>query len=410
MNHTPRKALKKRHERGGQPLFLSVNNINHEFMRSLDLKWSALKRIIFNILYYIRARKHDIIKTLCVCFEFILPDCDWKTMPSSPCSLSDFLLSATQQKQLSPQLSELILGIASTCQTLSHLVRKGALAGVLGEAGSGNVQGEAQKKLDVLANDCLISALQNMPSVAAMASEELEDAVLANSGGQFLVLFDPLDGSSNIDINVSVGTIFSILPAGKCDKPLSAKSFLQKGREQLAAGYVLYGPQTILVLTFGFGVASFTLDPDVGEFFLTSEQMRIPETTAEFAINMSNQRHWEAPVQSYVAELLAGKTGARGRDFNMRWIASMVAEVHRILTRGGVFLYPKDARDPSKPGKLRLMYEANPMSFLVEQAGGAAINAHQVMLDITPQHLHERVSVMLGSREEIEKLLALHQK
>lgn len=322
-----------------------------------------------------------------------------------PSSLSDCLLRAVQSQQLSSDLSDLILTIAKACQALSHLVQKGALAGILGEAGSGNIQGEAQKKLDVLANDHLIKTLSASASVAGLASEELENPVFCHSGGQFLVLFDPLDGSSNIDINVSVGTIFSILPAGKEQSP---SSFLQQGRDQLAAGYVLYGPQTILVLSFGAGVASFTLDPDAGEFFLTCPAMHISETTSEFAINMSNQRHWEAPVQTYIAELLAGKTGARGRDFNMRWIASMVAEVHRILTRGGVFLYPKDARDPSKPGKLRLMYEANPMSFLIEQAGGAAINANMPILDIAPQHLHERVSVMLGSREEVAKLLALH--
>jgi fructose-1,6-bisphosphatase I len=305
----------------------------------------------------------------------------------------------------------LIETIGRACKAISYSVNKGALAGILGEAGTGNVQGEAQKKLDVIANDVLLDANEWGGSLAAMASEEMELPYHIPGEypkGKYLLLFDPLDGSSNIDVNISVGTIFSILhnPSG-CDAP-SAEDFLQPGTEQVAAGYTVYGPQTTLVLTVGNGVHGFTLDREQGSFVLTHPDMRIPEHTGEFAINMSNQRHWQAPVKRYVDELLAGKTGPRARDFNMRWVASMVAEVHRIMTRGGIFMYPKDARDPDKPGKLRLMYEGNPMAFIVEQAGGIATNGKQRIMEIQPAHLHERVAVFLGSREEVEIVTRYH--
>ncbi|TXI33551.1 MAG: class 1 fructose-bisphosphatase, partial [Aquipseudomonas alcaligenes] len=230
--------------------------------------------------------------------------------------------------------------------------------------------------------------------------------------GAYLLVFDPLDGSSNIDVNVSVGTIFSVL---RCPDrngesgDLGEEAFLQPGTQQVAAGYAIYGPQTMLMLTLGDGVMGFTLDREMGSFVLTHENIRVPESTAEFAINMSNQRHWEAPVQRYVSELLAGKEGPLGKNYNMRWIASMVADVHRILTRGGLFMYPRDAREPEKPGKLRLMYEANPMSMLIEQAGGAATNGTQRILDIQPESLHQRVAVFLGSKEEVERVTGYHQ-
>ena len=328
-------------------------------------------------------------------------------------SFSRFLTDAERQGQLTcPTLRALLEQMAAACVGIGDAVNRGALAGVLGEAGTGNVQGEDQKKLDVIANDMLLAANEWTGQLAAMASEEMADpwpipAVYPQ--GPYLLLFDPLDGSSNIDVNISVGTIFSVLkaPAGKT--AISAADFLQAGTEQVAAGYVVYGPQTMLVLTTGNGVNGFTLDRSTGTFVLTHPGMRIPETAREFAINMSNQRHWEAPVQRYVEELLAGKTGPRGKDYNMRWVASMVAEVHRILCRGGVFMYPKDARDPSKPGKLRLMYEANPMSFIVEQAGGVATDGHQRILDIPPEGLHQRVAVFLGAREEVETVTRYHQ-
>ena len=328
-------------------------------------------------------------------------------------SFSRFLTDAERQGQLTcPTLRALLEQMAAACVGIGDAVNRGALAGVLGEAGTGNVQGEDQKKLDVIANDMLLAANEWTGQLAAMASEEMADPwpiPAAYPQGPYLLLFDPLDGSSNIDVNISVGTIFSVLkaPAGKT--AISAADFLQAGTEQVAAGYVVYGPQTMLVLTTGNGVNGFTLDRSTGTFVLTHPGMRIPETAREFAINMSNQRHWEAPVQRYVEELLAGKTGPRGKDYNMRWVASMVAEVHRILCRGGVFMYPKDARDPSKPGKLRLMYEANPMSFIVEQAGGVATDGHRRILDIPPEGLHQRVAVFLGAREEVETVTRYHQ-
>lgn len=305
----------------------------------------------------------------------------------------------------------LISAIADVSQSISAAVHKGALGGVLGSAGSENIQGETQKKLDIIANDMILDALAATGVVAGMASEELDDSspVPGHSDRPFLVLFDPLDGSSNIDVNVSIGTIFSILPNPDVGE-ITNESFLQPGTEQLAAGYVVYGPQTSLVLTFGKGVVAFTLDREAGQYIQTSESMDIPEDTKEFAINMSNQRHWYQPVQRYIAELLEGKTGVRGKDFNMRWIASMVADVHRVLTRGGIFMYPKDLRDPNKPGKLRLMYEANPMSLLVEQAGGKSFDATQRILDIQPTDLHQRCAVMLGSANEVQRVSDYHKE
>ena len=305
------------------------------------------------------------------------------------------------------QLRLLLEVVARACKSISLAVNKGALGGVLGvaELESENIQGEIQKKLDIIANDVLIEANEWGGHLAAMASEEMEGIhVVPNRypQGEYLLLFDPLDGSSNIDVNVSIGTIFSVLkkPEGA---GVSEQDFLQAGTRQVAAGYCIYGPQTTLVLTVGDGVAMFTLDREQGSFVLTQENLRIPEDTKEFAINMSNMRHWDEPVKRYIDECLAGKTGPRGKDFNMRWIASMVADVHRILTRGGVFLYPWDKREPEKPGKLRLMYEANPMGWIVEQAGGAASTGTQRILDIEPSQLHQRVSVILGSKNEVER-------
>ncbi|QMT32541.1 class 1 fructose-bisphosphatase [Alysiella filiformis] len=309
------------------------------------------------------------------------------------------------QNQIAPELRDTVNSVVSACLKISANVRLGALAGVLGEAGTGNVQGEAQKKLDVIANQILIDELKQNPNVAGLASEEEDDFVACNAQGEYLVLFDPLDGSSNIDVNISIGTIFSILK--KDSGSLNTEHFLQKGSQQVAAGYVLYGVQTVLVLTLKNGVNVFTLD-DKGVFIQTHTNPQIPEKTAEFAINASNQRHWETPVQQYIGELLAGETGARGKNYNMRWVASMVAEVHRILMRGGVFLYPKDQRDPSKAGKLRLMYEANPLGLVVEQAGGKITNARKNMLEIQPTGLHQRVAVVLGSAEEVERVRELH--
>jgi fructose-1,6-bisphosphatase I len=309
------------------------------------------------------------------------------------------------------QLRLLLEVVARACKSISHAVNKGALGGVLGSADSENVQGEVQKKLDIIANEVLIEANEWGGHLAAMASEEMDGIYVVPNRypqGEYLLLFDPLDGSSNIDVNVSIGTIFSVLKKPEGDRGVEVGDFLQPGTQQVAAGYCIYGPQTTLVLTVGDGVAMFTLDREQGSFVLTQENVQIPADTKEFAINMSNMRHWDEPVRRYIDECLQGKEGPRGKDFNMRWIASMVADVHRILTRGGIFMYPWDKREPDKPGKLRLMYEANPMSWLVEQAGGAATNGRQRILDLQPAKLHERVSVILGSRNEVERVTAYH--
>ncbi len=321
-------------------------------------------------------------------------------------TLAQFLPQHLQQNNVPTELGSVLQSVVSACEDISDKVRLGALAGVLGMAGTGNVQGEDQKKLDVIANDVLIDVLKSNPNVAGLASEEEDTFVACNENGGYLVLFDPLDGSSNIDVNISVGTIFSIL--AKPESTLNTESFLQKGQDQVGSGYVLYGPQTQLVFTLKHGVFVFTLN-EQNEFVLTQENPQIPAATKEFAINMSNQRHWFAPMQQYIEELLAGETGARGKNYNMRWVASMVAEIHRILMRGGVFMYPQDKRDPSKPGKLRLMYEANPLSLIFAQSGGAASNALEEILSIQPTGLHQRVSVIMGSREEVERVNELHK-
>lgn len=312
-------------------------------------------------------------------------------------------------------LKFLIEIVSRACLAISVAIGKGGLGDALGEAGSDNVQGEAQKKLDVLSNDILLDANEWGGHLAAMASEEMDLPHLVPHRfpkGEYLLTFDPLDGSSNIDVNVSIGTIFSVL---KCPEdadlstPVAAeKAFLQAGTQQVAAGYAVYGPTTTLVLTVGDGVVCFTLDREQGQFILTQEGVQIPAETKEFAINMANQRHWESPVQRYVAEMQAGTEGPLGKDYNMRWVGSMVADVHRIMTRGGIFLYPLDRKMQDKGGKLRLMYEANPMAMLVEQAGGAASTGRQRILDIVPTHLHQRVPVILGSKSEVERIAGYH--
>jgi len=311
---------------------------------------------------------------------------------------------------ISPELRLMLEVVARACKRISQAVNKGSLGEVMGSADSENIQGEMQKKLDIIANEVLIEANEWGGHLAAMASEEMEGIhVVPNRypQGEYLLLFDPLDGSSNIDVNVSIGTIFSVLlkPEGA---GVSEQDFMQAGTKQVAAGYCVYGPQTTLVLTVGDGVAVFTLDREQGSFLLTQEDLQIPEDTKEFAVNMSNQRHWAPPMQRYIDECMQGRDGPRGKDFNMRWVGSMVADVHRILTRGGIFLYPWDNREPEKPGKLRLMYEANPMSWLVEQAGGVSTNGQGRIMDIEPKSLHQRVSVFMGSKNEVERVTRYH--
>lgn len=307
-----------------------------------------------------------------------------------------------------PALSDVITTVTDVGKTISQLLRKGALADILGEAGNQNVQGEDQKKLDVLANDLLLDALAKNTHCAGVASEELDDATPANADGSLLVLFDPLDGSSNIDINMAVGTIFSILPYQRQGQISENADFLQAGNQQLAAGYLLYGTSTVLALTITDHVVMFSLDPDTNDYVLIEENVKIDADTSEYAINASNYRYWRVPMQQYIDELIAGETGVRGRDFNTRWVAAMVGDVHRILCRGGLFTYPFDTKYANKAGKLRLMYEANPMSLLIERAGGAATDAVNRILDIEPNDIHQRVPVVLGSKNEVDYVKNLH--
>ena len=319
-------------------------------------------------------------------------------------TLSQFL--EQQTGNLTPELAKVIDTIANTCKTIDQALQKGALAGVLGSAQHENVQGEEQKKLDVISNDYLIDALKVHPHVGGLASEELDEFTPAQENGEYLVLFDPLDGSSNIDINMCVVTIFSILPAKNA--VTQSADFMQAGIHQVAAGYVLYGPSTMMALTVGAGVVFFTFDPESQQFLLTTDNIQVAADTKEYAINASNQRHWEQPVKRYIDELLAGKTGPREKDFNMRWVACMVGDIHRILCRSGIFMYPYDLKDPKKAGRLRLMYEANPMSMLMEQAGGASTTGRVRILEIEPTELHQRVPVIIGSKNEVDLVTQYH--
>ncbi|MCK5479391.1 MAG: class 1 fructose-bisphosphatase [Methylococcales bacterium] len=328
-------------------------------------------------------------------------------------SLPQFI---TEQHRNTPNATEdltsLLNDIVTACKQISHLVNQGDLIGTWGSADSENVQGEVQKKLDIISNDYMVDALKWTGHLAGMASEEEDDPIAIPDEypkGKYLALFDPLDGSSNIDVNLTVGTIFSIL---RCEHGINPtlEDFLQKGSKQICAGFVLYGPSTMLILTMGQGVNGFTLDQEIGEFYLTHPNMTIPEDTQEFAINMSNQRFWEPPVQRYIEECLQGTDGPREKDFNMRWIASLVAEVYRVLTRGGIFTYPYDLKDPGKEGRLRLMYEANPIGFIVEQAGGLCSTGRERILDINPKEIHQRVPVILGAKNEVKRLVSYHQE
>lgn len=333
-------------------------------------------------------------------------------MQTDRTTVTHFLIETMREKQGHGNLTQLLNDVVTACKVISNEVNHGALVGALGSADSENVQGEVQKKLDILSNEIFLRFNSIGGHLAGMASEEMDDPYPIPEGtprGKYMLLFDPLDGSSNIDVNVSVGTIFSILkcPSDGTGTP-DVKNFLQPGTEQVCAGYALYGPSTMLVLTTGEGVNGFTLDQNIGEFILTHPNMTIPADTREFAINASNARFWEAPVKRYVDECMAGTEGPRGENFNMRWIASMVAEVHRILTRGGIFMYPMDERIRDKGGKLRLMYEANPMGFIVEQAGGACSTGRERIMELTPTGLHQRVPVILGSKNEVERVVSYH--
>lgn len=330
-------------------------------------------------------------------------------------TFAQFLLDEQRLRDVHDNEFVLLLNdIATACKKISRAVCKGALAGVMGSLESENIQGETQKQLDVISNELFIEVNQAAGYYAGMASEEMDNPyeipLNLRLNGKYLLLFDPLDGSSNVNVNISVGTIFSIL---RCPEGVSnpkVQDFLQPGVMQVCSGYALYGSSTMLVITTGFGVNGFTLDNDVGEFYLTHLNMRIQADTNEFAINMSNQKSWEFPVQSYIEDCLQGENGPRGKQFNMRWVASMVAEVHRILIRGGIFLYPIDSNLADKGGKLRLMYEANPMSFIVEQAGGLSTTGRDRIMNLKPKSLHQRVPVIMGSKNEVEKIQNYYTK
>jgi fructose-1,6-bisphosphatase I/sedoheptulose-1,7-bisphosphatase len=327
-------------------------------------------------------------------------------------TLTQFLIEERRRHPgSSGELNSLILDVALACKAISKRIASGALTGLLGKAGAVNVQGEQQQKLDVVANDIFLRTNEWGGQLAGMVSEELDDPYAIPHEypcGKYLLAFDPLDGSSNIDVNVAVGSIFSILRAPTAGQHATAEDFLQPGTQQVAAGYAIYGPSTVLVLTVGTGVHGFTLDPDLGEFFLTRQDVKLPDATSEYAVNSSNRRYWEPAVRRYIDECLAGASGPREKDFNMRWVASLVAEAHRILTRGGVFLYPWDSKDPTKEGRLRLLYEANPIAFLIEQAGGLASTGRDRVLEVTPTDLHQRIAFIFGCRDEVERIVRYH--
>jgi fructose-1,6-bisphosphatase len=327
-------------------------------------------------------------------------------------TITEFLI---EEQRLFPEatgdFTAVLNHVRLACKRISFIVGRGALSGEYGSAGTTNVQGETQMHLDVVANDIWLRTHEYGGLLAGMVSEELEEPYRIPEAyplGKYLLLFDPLDGSSNIDVNAPVGSIFSVLKAPTPHQPAQSRDFLQPGREQVCAGYAIYGATTMLVLTVGRGVHGFTLDRGFGEFILTHPHMTIPAEANEFAINASNERFWEPPVKRYVVECLAGRNGVRGKDFNMRWIASLVAEVHRILVRGGLFMYPRDTKDPAKAGRLRLLYEANPMGMIIEQAGGLASYGRGRTLDLVPEELHQRAPLILGARSEVERLELYH--
>jgi fructose-1,6-bisphosphatase I len=332
-------------------------------------------------------------------------------MPYRRITFTHFIIEEQRKVKGSGVFTGLLNDIATSAKMISDEVRHGALAGKMGSAGTDNVQGEVQKTLDVLANEIFVTMNQRSCHYVALASEEMEDIYQVPDeyrGGKYLLLFDPLDGSSNIEVNVSVGSIFSVLRCPEGITKPTVKDFLQPGAKQVCAGYALYGSSTMIVMSTGQGVNGFTLDQNSGEFFLTFPNMTIPADTNEFAVNMTRSRFWDKPVRRYIDECLAGKDGPRKKDFNTRWVASMVADVHRILTRGGIFMYPVDAQIREKGGRLRLMYEANPMSYIVEQAGGMAITGTGRILDVEPKSLHQRVPVILGSKNEVEVVRQYH--
>ncbi len=332
-------------------------------------------------------------------------------MNKLPKNLNNFLSENLNKTEANQRLASIVKAIAASVVQVANLIECAPLAGQLGKLQNENIQGEQQAKLDLLTNDCFIAHLQACEAVLGIVSEELDEAIVFSkdtSKPNYLVAFDPLDGSSNIDVNVAVGSIFSVLSA-PIGRATQTADFLQKGTQQVLAGYAIYGPSTGLVFTIGSGVHFFTLNRATGEFLLTQANMRVPKDTQEFAINASNARFWEPPIQQYVTECLAGTTDVRGKDFNMRWIASMVADMHRVLIRGGIYLYPKDNKVPLKAGRLRLLYELNPMSWLIEQAGGKSSTGHERVLALAPTGIHQRAPIIIGSENEVERIVNYYQ-
>ena len=317
-------------------------------------------------------------------------------------TLNDYLAEHVDDADL----ADLAERIASACWSVSQLVGSSALQGNQGSTEQVNPQGEVQKPLDILANEVFVRSCEPNENLVALISEEVEDVTWLKPAraGAFVVAYDPLDGSSNLDVDLSVGSIFGVARLSS-DDPADV---LPNGRDLLCAGYAIYGPSTMLVLTFGDRVDGFTLDTSTDSFVLTHPNMTIPNQACEFAINVSRLRHWDDTIQRYVADCIEGPDGIRGKSFNMRWTASMVADVHRILVRGGVFLYPIDADNRLGGGKLRLLYEALPMAMIAEVAGGAATNGRIPVLDVSADTPHQRTSVILGAREEIDIIRAAY--
>lgn len=311
-----------------------------------------------------------------------------------------------QTDGVKPELASVIQTLLDATKEIAVSVNQGALAGILGSTSEENIQGETQKKLDVIANDLIKYALLNNEQVRAIASEEEDNVVAGNKNGNYVVAFDPLDGSSNIDINGQIGTIFTVYRARGDVAADSELQFHQRGREQVCAGYVLYGASTLLVISTGGPSRCFTLDATSKQFLLTIPELTISKDTQEFSVNMANQRFWNSRFKDYINDLIWGEEGIRRKRFNMRWNAAMVGDVHRVLIRGGIFMYPSDNRNPQQPAKLRLLYEANPMAMLIENAGGKAFNESQPILDIKPDALHQRVAVILGSANEVDACLS----
>ncbi len=323
----------------------------------------------------------------------------------TPVTLKAYLSAWTLNGATRSAVAQTIQALADSAMDMAELVAKGALAGRLGRVTARAGEFDEQKEIDVLANESILAVLKNAP-VAALASEELPEPVMLDAKAPLLVAIDPLDGSSNVDANVSFGMIFSVLP--RHPSSTGEAAFLRPGSHQLASGLVVYGPQTVLVLTVGLGTHIFTLDRHERNFILTHKAVAIPAETREYAINASNARYWEEPIRIYVHDCENGADGPRAQDFNMRWTGSPVADIYRILSRGGIYLYPGDSRKGFHQGRIRLIYEANPIAWIIEQAGGRATTGKERVLDVVPASLHQKSPLICGSRDEVDRVVRLY--